>query len=334
MGGMLPRSRVVAVLTLGLGCVLLAVGLALPALVPPERPAPLSLSESQLSVRDDEAVVGEAYLPEEDAPVTAPVTKTFAVQLGEPADADSASTTVGVTSVRDDVADGVGEDALLDAEVWTYRIDRSTGAPLGDAKVADTPGSPAVDSEVTGQWLAFPRNTDQDEYPVFDNLLRRDVAAQFVQTEEIDGTEVYVFRQDFDAEPVRQANPNYFRGTSTTDDGDPASLYRSGFKEYRVEPTSGMIVSVTEDLQDVYVPDGESSGPLELLSSFNGTTPETERDDLLVQAQELGEDRPTRGWGIALTVTGAIVALGSAVVALRPQRTQRSGSASAEEPRD
>ncbi|MGP9722543.1 DUF3068 domain-containing protein [Corynebacterium sp. AOP40-9SA-29] len=329
---MLPRSRVTAVLVLGLGCLLLVLGIALPVLVPPERPVPLELSESQLTLHDDEARVGTSYLGNGDEAVTAPVTKTYAVSLGEPADDDAAAATVGVTAVRDDMEGG---DALLDAEVWSYRVDRMTGASLGDAKVADTPGTPAVASEVTGQWLAFPRNTEQEEYPVFDNLLRREVPAQFVQTEDVDGSEVYVFRQDFDAEPVRQANPGYYRSTSTTADGASSSLYRNGYKEYRVEPGSGMIVSVTEDIQDVYVPDaptqdGEDATP-ELLSSFNGATPDAERDDLLRQAAELGEDRPTRGWGIVLTVTGAIVALGSAVVALRPQRAQRSGTSKSSE---
>ncbi|WP_420099293.1 DUF3068 domain-containing protein [Corynebacterium sp.] len=348
---MLPRSRVVAVLTLGLGCILLAVGIALPLLVPPERPVPLELSESQLTLHDDEARVGATYLADARAddsaadgatapqPVTAPVTKTYAVSLGEPADDEAAAATVGVTSVRDDID---GDAGLLDAEVWSYRIDRLTGESLGDAKVADTPATPARSTEVTGQWLAFPRDTAQEEYGVFDNLLRRDVPARFVQTEDVDGTEVYVFRQEFHAEPVRQANPGYYRATSSTADGNPSSLYRNGTKEFRVEPHSGMIVSVAEDIQDVYVPDGEDTGVAgdsgessdaasdaggspELLSAFRGTTPESERDDLLVQATALGEDRPTRGWGIVLTVTGAIVAVGSAVVALRPQRVQRSG---------
>lgn len=342
MVGMLPRSRVVAVLTLGLGCVLLAVGLALPALVPPERPVPLDLASTQLTVKDDEAVIGGPYVAQlQDGPegtegtegtATVPVTITYAVQLGEPAGTDYASATVGVTLVRDDID---GDDSLLDAEVWSYRIDRLTGAPLGDAKVADTPGTPPVATDVSGQWLAFPRDTSQQEYSVFDDLLRRSLPAQFVQTEEIDGAEVYVFRQDFRAEPVLQDNPGYVRGTSTTEDGEPSSLYRNGFKEYRVEPSSGMIVSVTEDIQDVYVPDGSDAAggdrSVELLSSFSGSTPQDERDELLAQAAELGEDRATRGWGIALTATGAIVALGSAIVALRPQRpqrAQRSGPAS------
>ncbi|MGO3362903.1 MAG: DUF3068 domain-containing protein [Corynebacterium sp.] len=327
---MLPRSRVAAVLVLGLGCVLIAVGLALPALVPPERPVPLSLSESQLSLHDPEAEVGPSYLGEDaDGPVTAPVTKTYAVTLGEPAEEDSASAQVGVTSLRDDVEDE--NAALLDAEVWSYRIDRMSGASLGEAKVADVPGTPAADSSVSGQWLSFPRDTEQQEYPVFDNLLRRDLPAHFVQTEDIGGTEVYVFRQDLEAEPVGQENPGYFRGsTSAGDDGGDAPLMRSGTREFRVEPSSGMIVSVSEDLRDFYAASGDAGGgdgadgEVELLSSFTGETPGEEREDLLSQATELGEDRPTRPWGIALTVTGAIVALGSAVVALRPQRAGRA----------
>lgn len=338
MVAMLPRSRVIAVLALGLGCILLAAGLALPALLPPDRPVPLDLSERQLTLKDDEAEIGPSYLgagdegeagEEEDAegpagePTTAPVTKTYAVSLGEPSDDDEAAASVGVTSVRDDLdteeGEGQSPEALLDAEVWSYRIDRQSGAPLGDAKVADTPGSPAEGTEISGQWLSFPRDTEQQEYPMYDNLLRRDLPAKFVQTEDVNGHEVYVFRQDLEAEPVAQNNPGYFRNDPADgkDAQGDAQLVRSGSREIRVEPTSGMIVSVNEDLRDAYVAGGEE---IELLSSFSGATPDDARDELLDQAAELGEDRPTRQWGIALTVTGAIVALGSAVVALRPKR--------------
>lgn len=356
---MLPRSRVVAVLALGLGCILIAVGLALPTLVPPERPVPLSLEQRQLTMEDDAAEIGPSYLVagadadgeaaegEGDQPqsVTAPVTKTYAVSLGEPADDDAAAATVGVTSVRDDLADaraGAGADAgssdapaaadattqnpdaLLDAEVWSYRIDRHTGESLGEAKVADTPGTPAAPTEVTGQWLSFPRGTGQEDYRVFDNLLRRDLPAAFVQTEEVDGEEVFVFRQEFDNEPVAVGNPDYLRKSpavtmADTTDGQDAQLVRSGVREFRVEPSSGMIVSVTEDLRDAYVVGDEE---IDVLSAFTGSTPDDVRGELLGQAVELGRDRPTRQWGLALTVTGAIVALGSAVVALRPQRRQ------------
>ncbi|HIW90589.1 MAG TPA: DUF3068 domain-containing protein [Candidatus Corynebacterium avicola] len=355
---MLPRSRVVAVLALGLGCILFAVGLALPAMVPPDRAVPLSLEQRQLTMQDDEAEVGPSYLvngaggedgsngadgaddAEGDQPQTetVPVTKTYAVSLGEPADEDSASATVGVTSVRDDLADAGtdgtagtdsadGADAetqnpesLLDAEVWSYRLDRHSGASLGEGKVADVPGSPAAATEVSGQWLSFPRDTEQQRYQVFDNLLRRTMPATFVQTEDVDGDEVYVFRQEFDNEPVAESNPGYFRNAPAAvgdADAQDAQLVRSGTREFRVEPTSGMIVSVTEDLRDAYVSGGEET---ELLTAFAGSTPDDVRGELLDQAVELGRDRPTRQWGLALTVTGAIVALGCAVVALRPQR--------------
>lgn len=353
---MLPKSRVFAVFALGVGCILLAVGLLLPRMVDPEKPLPMSLSGSQLTVTDPEATVGPAYLPpapaddapapegEEDRdgdapepeapappePVRAPVTKTWALNFGEPVDDDEVAATVGVTSVRNDlVATGEGEDAatddqaaLLDASLWSMRLDRHDAVATGDVRASDQLGSPAAEAEAPGQWVAFPRDAGQESYPVFDSLLRRDVPAEFDRTTQIDGHEVHVYRQTLDAEPVLEANPYHYRLTSALPDGRQATLQRSGSREITVEPTSGLIVGLREDLHDYYAgPDGAETS---LLQDFHGTTPDDEVSGLLDTAVDQGKDRPSRTWGVALAVAGAIVALGSAVVGLRPVRGRRT----------
>ncbi|WP_291473148.1 DUF3068 domain-containing protein [Corynebacterium sp.] len=334
---MLPKSRILSVLALGLGCILLGVGLILPRLVDADRPVPLDLGDTQLTVSDPEATIGKAYLAtagENDPDViTGPVSRNVAVTLGDPADDNEAAATVGVTTMRDDMAESLGDQVgLLDAEVWTMRVDRFSGAATGDVKVADTLGTPAGEATVDGQWLKFPHHTEQSEYPFFDTLLRRALPASFDRAEEIDGHEVYVFRQEMDAEPVMEGNPNHIRLTQNVttagEDGEPgtstvSTLHRSGTREIAVEPSSGMIVSVREDLHDYYAADdGTETG---LLLDLHGETPEEERGALLSQAVEVGEDRPVRTWSLVCVVIGAIVTVAAGVVALRPQRKGRKG---------
>ena len=332
---MLPKSRVLSILALGLGCILLGVGFVLPRLVDADRPVPLDLGDTQLTVSDPEATIGKAYLAtagEKDPDViTGPVSRNVAVTLGDPSDRDEAAATVGVTTMRDDMAESMGDQAgLLDAEIWTMSVDRYSGEVTGDVKVADTLGTPAGEATVDGQWLKFPENTEQTGYPFFDTLLRRAVPTSFDRSEEIDGHEVYVFRQEMDAEPVMEGNPHHMRLTQNVmtegRDGEPgkstvSTLHRSGTREITVEPSSGLIVSVREDLHDYYAAeDGAETG---LLLDLHGETPEEDRGALLSQAVEVGEDRPVRTWSLVCVVIGAIVTVAAGVVTLRPQRKGR-----------
>lgn len=341
MVGMLPKSRVLAVLVLGLGCILLGAGLVLPRLVDADRPVPLELAENRLTVTDPAATIGKAYLAaaKDTDPdvVTGPVSRTWAVGLGEPADNDTAAATVGVTTMRDDMAASFGDDTgLLDAEVWSLRVDRRSGETVGgtgDTRVADTLGSPAQDAAVDGQWLKFPRDAGQETYPFFDTLLRRALPAVFTRDEDVDGHTVRVYRQEMTAEPVLTAHPGYPRLTQTVvtpgDKDRPgttsvSTLHRTGTREITVEPTSGMIVSVREDLHDFYAAaDGAETG---LLLDLHAQTPVEDRTALLDQALDVGGRRPVGVWGLALTVIGAIVTVAAGVVALRPQRRCRRGS--------
>lgn len=342
---MLPKSRIVAVLALGLGCVLLAAGILLPRMVDADRPLPLDPAPARLTVTDPAATIGKAYVAgagEKDPDtVTGPVSRNWAVTFGDPSDEDSAAATVGVSTLRDDMASSFGDQAaLLDAEVWTLRMDRHTGAVTGgegDTKVADTLGTPAADATVDGNWLAFPRHTGEQDHQVFDTLLRRAVPAVFDRADEVDGHRVLVFRQEMDAEPVLTAHPRYARLTQNVvtpaekdrdgKESRPASaavstLHRSGTREITVEPTSGMIVSVREDLRDYYAAaDGKETG---LLLDLHGETPVEDRAALVDQAVTVGDGRPVGTWALVLTVIGAIVTVAAGVTALRPQRRGRT----------
>lgn len=344
MVGMLPTSRVFAVLVLGLGCVLLGAGLVLPKLVEVDRPLPLDVDHTQLTLSDSAATIGKAYVAgaraEDPDVITGPVSRTAAVTFGAPADEEAAAVTVGLSTMRDDMVASLGEDAgLLDAEVWSVRVDRKNGAVLNgpssdnggsrDTKVADTLGSPSTPATVDGQWLAFPRKPSQSEaYPYFDTLLRRSIPATFDHAVDEGGREVYVFRQEMIAEPVLTANPRYARLTQNVitqgEGGRPgtasvSTLHRSGSREITVEPTSGLIVAVKEDLHDYYA--GEDGVETGLLLDFHGDTPDGQRDALLTQAVKVGEGRPVGTWALALTLIGAIVTVVAGVVALKPQKS-------------
>ena len=134
-----------------------------------------------------------------------------------------------------------------------------------------------------------------------------------------------------DAEPVMEGNPHHMRLTQnvTTEgkDGEPgkstvSTLHRSGTREITVEPSSGLIVSVREDLHDYYAAeDGAETG---LLLDLHGETPAEDRSALVDQAVEVGDGRPVGTWGLVLAVIGAIVTVAAGVTALRPQRRGRT----------
>jgi len=124
---MLPKSRVLSILALGLGCILLGVGFVLPRLVDADRPVPLDLGDTQLTVSDPEATIGKAYLAtagEKDPDViNGPVSRNVAATLADPSDRAQAAATGRSPTTRASTRGSIGDQAgLLDAENGTQRV--------------------------------------------------------------------------------------------------------------------------------------------------------------------------------------------------------------------
>ncbi|AEI10257.1 hypothetical protein CRES_1904 [Corynebacterium resistens DSM 45100] len=328
MEPMSMKTRLFAAFTLFIGAALFVAGWLLPGQVSKSKPVPLNLAASTLFLKDPSATIGPAFQgPDAKKSITAPVHRQFNLLMGEPATEDEASARVGVSTSRMDVEDDL--KSLLNAEVWSFTIDRRTGEAKGDAKVADTPATPPTESPMEGYWAKFPQETQKQAYPYFDQTLRKAVSAEFKGTvnrtnDQGRETELYVFRQTLEPTNVAKLYPGVRHEVTMEKDGKQVKGYltHSGWREITVEPCTGLIVSVEEKIDDVYVSDkGEEVG--ELLR-FHGKTNQPVEQAMLAQALVTSGKRDTQTWGVVLMVAGAIVAAASVVIVLWPGRRRKS----------
>ncbi|WP_296212618.1 DUF3068 domain-containing protein [uncultured Corynebacterium sp.] len=313
-----------------IGVALITVGVMLPKVVSNEKAVPLDLAATTITLHDPAAEIGPNYRgPDGKKELTAPVNRQFKITLEEPATEEEASARVGVTTARTDVEDDL--ESLLEAQVWSFTVDRRSGEAKGGAKVSDTPATPATDGEIAGYWAKFPQGTEQRSYDYFDMTLRRALPAEFTGTRNVttaDGHEheLYVFRQEIPATSVAKEYAG-IRNTITVEgeDGKPqrAQLYHEGWRELTVEPASGLLVSVEEKVKDTY---RDSSGKdVQNLLKFHGKTPQSVTQSMLDQAMEVSGQRNTDKWGVALIVAGVIVAAASVVLVLWLRVKRRAG---------
>lgn len=329
MAAMRSKLKSFGLFTFLIGCALIAAGLLVPKLVPNDKPIPLDLNARTLALTDPAATIGPAYQGlDAKTNITAPVIRQFNLTLEGPASEDSASARVGVTTSRSDVSDDL--QSLLEAQIWSFKIDRISGEARGNAKVSDTPATPPADRPIQGVWAKFPQKTEQKSYDYFDVTLRRALPAQFTGTREVttsqgEKVQLYVFRQDIKSQSVAESYPG-LRNTVTVDvNGTPTQgfLHHSGWRELTVEPESGLLVGVEENIEDVYL--DRSGKQIQDLLKFHGKTNQGTQEAMLEQALSTSGHRNTFTWGLALVVAGVIVAAASLVVVLWGARRRRLG---------
>lgn len=325
MNGMLSRSRIISIFGLVIGVAMLVAGMLLPGLLAVDQPIPLGLKRSTLTLRDNNAKIGPNYQGlGAKGVIEAPVVRQFNMTLGQPASEEKAAARVGVSTRRGDVDDDL--KALLDAQIFSFHVDRYTGAAIkGEGKVADTPATPSADVVMGGQWAKFPDNTERRTYDYFDVTLRKALPAHFVRESEVtaengESVPVYIFRQDIEPESVKQQYDGFRNEITDPGTGQKAELFHGGFREITVEPMSGYILGVEEGIKDVYMAGGKEVQPL---LEFHGQTTGNTRDEMLLQAREIWNLRTIHTWKVALLVSGAIVTAVSLIVALRPDRRSR-----------
>lgn len=257
--------------------------------------------------------------------VTAPVVRQFAITLGQPATETTASARVGITTFRSDVREDF--PSLISAEVWSFRVDRETGEAIGDISIADAPATPATDVRIPGYFAKFPAGAQQRSYPFIDVTVRKAFDAAFVRSEtaQLPGggsRELFIYRQDIPPTPVPatgNATPLEVPGPG----GAPARLTHSGWRELAVDPRTGLIVGVEEDVKDAYVtPEGRT---VSTALAFHGSTPAQQRAETLEAAEPVGSGLHLAAWRAPLLVAGGILAVICLVVAFRPQRARSVG---------
>ncbi|AKE40520.1 putative secreted protein [Corynebacterium kutscheri] len=303
---MLPTSRILSVIVLGLGLALVAWGIAAPRVIDADARMPLDLEKTTFRLIDDSATT---RLIHNGQIIQVPFTRQLHMTILPPSDNDTATVRVGYTDMRTSMQSE--NERLSTASVWSYSFDRVSGESTSAAVVADQLASPTQEVELSGGWLKFPVDTQQTSYDIFDVTARQSIPAVFSAAEQRDGRTVYRFVQEI--EPINVArNYNSVANTIEVDvDGEAqtAYLYHSGTRELYVDQITGLIVDWHENIDDYY---GDEQGKkLEQALLFQGSLAAEDAQALLVQASGVSDGHTFRlvnyivlGFGIVLSIIG------------------------------
>ncbi|VTQ71586.1 putative secreted protein [Corynebacterium pseudotuberculosis] len=312
---MLPRSRILAVLGLGLGLAFIMWGVLAPRFLISDARLPLNLSHTTLTLRDEKAttrVVGK------DLVVQAPVTRQFHMEILPPSDNVNATVRIGVTDMRESLQKDL--DRLINATIWSYSIDRLSGAATSQATVADQLASPTRSVDIDGQWLKFPTNAEKTTYEVFDVTLRKTLPAVFAEEATKEGRTLYRYRQEIQPTNVAQLYQSVFNTTTlgNGEDAAPGYLFHSGTRDWWVDQKTGLIVDVEEKIDD-YFGDAEGVKHEDVLT-FNGKISEEQVSELLHQASSVSDGKIVRVINYVVLAVGVILTIVGAVGAFWPRK--------------
>lgn len=155
---------------------------------------PLSLKQTTWTMHDPDGV-------SDGQP--APVTRQLHMEIREPSNAGVAAVRVGHTLRAGEAATDF--DNLVTASTWSFEMNRKTGRVEEPADVQLVMGMPAVQVPVEGFWLKFPAGVVAEQaHEVFDPVLRASAPAHFVDKKELNGRELYRFRQEIPPTNVAQ----------------------------------------------------------------------------------------------------------------------------------
>ncbi len=320
---MLPKSRIVSVIILGIGSALAAAGLLFPHVVVTDARMPLSLEQTTMTLVDPNGtqrsnVDGSMYV--------GPMTKQYHSQVVPPIEDDLATARVGVSLMRgDNNTDQTDLDRLIEATLWTYSFERKSGINTSSAKVVDTPATGAADVAFSGYWVKFPTDAERTSYDVFEPTLRRTAPAVFQDASERNGRTIYRYRQEIPPTNVAELYHAMFNTVSiqveppaeepaaenpegeipaeeappeeTPEGEEPAAeesaepetitgmLFHSGFRDFYVDQISGMIVDMEENTIDYY---GDVNGEkLADARLFAGKVDDAQAAGMLAQVEDL-----------------------------------------------
>ena len=245
---MLPKSRVFCVMLLGLSAALLVVGVLLPRYVHADSRLPLSLGQTTMVLRDNNGTVGSGESEYKGA-----LLKQVNTELMDPVDATEVTLRIGMTLSKDIKESDLNR--LVNAKIWSYRMDRITGEAVGDATLTDQIVGPTQTVAVDGVWTKFPMDAGQGPYQVFDDTLRQSRPAHFVGEERREGRTILHFRQDI--QPVNVATL-FADAANTTNFAEPDGAMTSGYlfhsavRDWYVDRASGLIIDAEEHIDDFY----------------------------------------------------------------------------------
>lgn len=308
-------------------------GALAPSMLASDARLPVDLEKTTFVLSDDAA---QTRLINDGRQLNVGVERQTHVKLMPPTDESVTTARIGVTDSRVSNQDDLTR--LINASVWTYSFDRTTGEATSDATVSSQLASPLETVPVNGVWVKFPTDAQQTTYEVFDPLLRDAIPAVFEESLEQDGRTIYRYHQDIEPVNVAERYSSVFNTievsaaaqSDVSAEGDVATeeeaaaaeasskqayLYHSGTRDYYVDQITGLIINVEEDIDDYY---GDASGAkLEQALLFDGAGSEEQTATLLDQASQVDDGRVSRiidyvilGLGLVLVVVGLLGSFG------------------------
>lgn len=314
---MLPKSRIISALLVGLGLALMVAGLIAPMVLTTDGRLPLDLEDTTWTITDENATSAPKY-DAQARPRQAPVSHQLHLQIQDPANEDTATVRVGSSWLYP-----VNEH-LLSAQTWSYVMDRVSGLAESPAALTHTIGTPPAEVPLEGNWLKFPADVEQTTYDVFDETLRRAYPAVFVDQSEIDGREVYHFRQEIAPTNVATSYADMFntRVTPTAEGGTEQSyLHHAATRELWVDQITGLVVDVDLRVEDYYATtSGQRTGDVLL---FDGSMSDEQTSQLIDAVSGVRGESTTQMWRWAAIILGALIALAGAAGAFLSGRRGR-----------
>lgn len=323
---MLPKSRIVSALAIGLGLALVAWGVLFPRIVPTDARLPLSLKQTTMTLVDQHAT---QRIPNDGTTYTGPMTKQYHAELLPPVDQEVATARIGVSLMRGEhgpegAIQASDLDRLVEATVWTYTFKRTTGMNTSPVKFVNMPATGAIDVDFSGYWVKFPLDAKQTSYEVFDATLRRTVPAVYKDSQERNGRTIYHYQQKIDPTNTADLYSTFFTTIKLPIKPAPpadkpqdieAYLFHSGVRDYYVDQISGMIVDMSENIIDYY--GDRNGGKLADAHLFAGKMSNEQSAAMLAQAAQLSDGHIMRiitwvvlGLGVVTTFAGIMGAFG------------------------
>lgn len=306
---MLPKSRILSALLVGLGVALMVGGVVAPAFINTDGRLSLGLQNTTWTIRDDQAQTRLMSDPSGRV-LTVPVVRQLHLDIQEPATEDTASVRVGATLMRDSRQEE--SDRLISAQTWNYVMDRVSGEAVTPAEVVHTIGFPPAEVTVDGHWLKFPVDAEQTTYPVFDDTLRAARPAVFLAQQELEGRTVYHYRQEIEPTNVAELYPGLF--TTLEVEGEQWPLFHSVTRDLYVDQVTGLLLDWAESVDDFYAPDAEA--PLEQRQTvlrFEGSREEAQVSAAVAELDQSLDPQTSRliqwlviGLGAGLTLLGLV----------------------------
>ena len=318
-----PRSRrLLRLALLGAGIFFLVVGVLLPLYVYPRVATLPADPQTEQILKGTGATV---LMPDADAPAGATVLTGVAVTV-----TNFVAAAPGVESDGDgavwDIATQVNVDGrgMLQSRVERISIDRrsveSTNC-CGDRLVTNQEEPDGAEIRHEG-YYTFPFDTQKQSYQTWDVNAERAVTTEYIGESTKDGIDVYTFRRVVPLQKVgtRELPGGLFGSTEPNVD---AEAWYAGTRTYWIEPNSGDVIGLREEITQQYTANGQTVTAFEAkMDSVRNS------DDRLDQARQAATFLPwLRGRAsVVLVLLGVILIVAAALVG-RPLRFGRRTSA-------